>query len=50
MATYVNLFQKNELMNELAKFLKYTQRAPEVHHEENIAVENVEDLKTSCTN
>lgn len=36
---------KNELMNELAKFLKYTQRAPEIHHEENIAVENVEDLK-----
>lgn len=37
---------KNELYNELAKYLKYTPKSPEIHHEEAIEVENLEALKT----
>ena len=36
---------KNELYNELAKYLKYTTKSPETHHEEVIEVENLEALK-----
>lgn len=36
---------KNELYNELAKYLKYTTKSPEIHHEEAIEVENLEALK-----
>lgn len=36
---------KNELYNELAKFLKYTTKASVSQHEDVIEVENVEDLK-----
>lgn len=36
---------KNELFNELAKFLKYTAKSSEAHHEKVIEIENIEDLK-----
>ena len=36
---------KNELYNELAKYLKYTPKSPEIHHKEAIEVENLEALK-----
>lgn len=36
---------KNELYNELAKFLKYTTKVSVSQHEDVIEVENVEDLK-----
>lgn len=36
---------KNELYNELVKYLKYTPKSPEIHHKEAIEVENLEALK-----
>lgn len=36
---------KNELFNELAKFLTYTAKSSEAHHEKVIEIENIEDLK-----